>query len=115
MASTLTDAAKASPLGTIKRSTIDIASASGDQTILAGVEGKRLVVLAYIVSSSVDNGLTWKSESESVSGKIEVGALIPGGASYCPVGHFATGVGEDLILEVESTADVGGHIVYQES
>ena len=99
----------------IKHAVINTAGADSDE-VVAAVSGKRIRVLAYVLSASAAATLTWKSATTAISGGLEfVGAaLVPFSAGFCPVGHFQTAAGEALNLESDAAGDFDGHLVYIE-
>jgi hypothetical protein len=97
-----------------------IEATSGDNVIVAGstYPNKQIRVLSYTVLSDADVSLTWKSDTTGLSGAMPIAAkggitatsnfLAPGG----PLGLFQTKSGEDLVLNLSGTANVGGHLTY---
>ena len=86
------------------------ASSSGDNTIVAGVLGKRIVVLLYTLVCSDAVTVTWEASGGSVlSGPCAFAAN--GGISVpqAEFGHMATPVGEALVLDLSGAVQVGGH------
>lgn len=104
----------------MKTAKIDATSA-GDNVILAGVVGKRIRVLAYILAISNNSYIRWKSGTTPISGEmhmsggsnmaIHMGDQWPGGG--LPV--LVTEPGEALVLNVGGAVTVGGHMTYMES
>ena len=88
-------------------------SASGDQTIVSGVAGKRIVVHNYLIVAGAAVTVRWKSGATNKSGPI---ALAANGGVSAPGGienrWFATGIGEDLVLNLGGAVAVGGHVAY---
>lgn len=89
------------------------ASSSGDNTIVAGVAGSRIVVLSFLLVAAAAVAVTWESGGGTVlSGPKAFGAN--GGA--CPAvdegGMFATVAGEALVLNLSGAFQVGGYVKY---
>jgi hypothetical protein len=103
----------------MKFAKIDI-STTGDSTIVAAVDGVKIRVITYVVSSDINTKIKFKSASTDLTGPMSVGAytnifngntdLMPGGL----VGVLETQPGEALIISSTVAAAVGGHIVYKE-
>ncbi len=93
--------------------TIAITAASGDQTILSAVSGKKIRVLGYALVTDTASALTWESGgSTAISGAMTFAAN--GGISAVPSkwGWVETLSGESLVLNVGTAATVGGHVTY---
>jgi hypothetical protein len=92
------------------------ASASGNNTVVAAVAGKKIRVLAYTL---VANGTVTAKFQSGAGGADLSGAkamttntvLSP---SYCPVGHFETAAGALLNLSLGGAVAVSGHLTYVE-
>jgi hypothetical protein len=103
----------------MKTAIID-ANTSGNYVVLTGIPGKRFRVYAYILFTAANNYFIWKSGATALSGQLHMSASSsaavhlgdnwPGGGM--PV--LQTGDGEDLILYLNGSHVVGGHITYQE-
>ncbi len=88
-------------------------SAGGNNTIVAAVPGKNIIVLLYVVVCAATVALTWESSG---------GLILDGPCNFLdhsgisvPMstnGHFQTVKGEGLILNLSSPVQVGGHLVY---
>ncbi len=97
------------------------ATASGDNTIKAGVAGKAIIVLSLVVIANGDNTITWKSGSTAVSGPMTTIAAsgYAEAANAGPPGNMlqnailVCGVGENLILNLAAAGVVGGHGTFQ--
>jgi hypothetical protein len=89
------------------------ASASGNNTIVAAVGGKKIKVLQYKVVVSANVTVTWESSGGSVlDGPCAFAANGGEAPPYCPVGHFDTLTGEGLVMNLSSAVQVGGHLKY---
>lgn len=89
-------------------------SSSGDQTIVAAVTGKRLLVLAYNYMANGTVNVKWRSNTTDLTG---LGYLIANTGKVAPfsqVGWFKTAVGEALNLNLSASVAVGGEVVYAE-
>ena len=92
---------------------ITITAASGDQTILSAVSGKKIRVLGYALVTDTASALTWESGgSTAISGAMTFAAN--GGIAAPPSkwGYIETLDGESLVLNVGTAATVGGHVTY---
>lgn len=84
-------------------------STDGDTPVLAGVEGKRIYVVAYTFLTADATIVTFKRDSTVLSGPLDCAANQQVEASYNKDGHFATGNGEALVMNNDSAVVVGGH------
>ena len=90
-------------------------SASGDNTVVAAVPGKKVRVLKYAMVAAAAVTAKWKDgASTDASGPMALAAN--GGLSdgYCPVGLFETSPGNALVLNLSAAVSVAGHITYVE-
>lgn len=89
------------------------ASASGDNTVVAGTSGMQIVVLQYTIVASAAVTVTWESSGGAVLGGPMAHAANGGVATpYNPTAHFVTTSGEGLVLNLSSAVQVGGHVSY---
>jgi hypothetical protein len=93
-------------------------SSSGDLTVAAAVQDKRIVVLSYVVINSVATAqnVTWKSGSTALSGAIGLPSSIGGGiaiASQDPCPVLATAKSQALILTVGAATAIAGHVSFR--
>ena len=93
------------------------ASASGDNTVVAAVAGKKIRVLAAVtVMTGTTVSQTWKSANggTAISGAMTPlqGGVIP--LPYNPLGWFETIAGQLLNLSLGGAQAVGGAVVYVE-
>lgn len=96
------------------------ASASGDNTIVAAVSGKRIKVVAFHLSFSAPVNAKWKSGAGT-----DLSGLYYGGTATSSIGeaapmlaakqqaHFETERGEALVLNLSGAVPVGGHVLYE--
>lgn len=96
------------------------AASSGDNIIAAGMAGRKIRLLTYLLSSTGDNTVTFKDGSVSVglSGQMQVikgtplsmneGPLIPGG--QCSL--METSPSNPLVINLASSVPLGGHCTY---
>lgn len=91
------------------------ATASGDMTVVAATVGKKIRVLKYTigpVSAAVNaffKGTTLGAISSTKNFSINGGC----DGSYCPQGHFLdTNAGDDLKINLSTTANVGIDVLY---
>lgn len=89
------------------------ASSSGSNIVVAGVTGKRIVVLKYKRIASAAVTATWQSSGGVV---LDGPCALPanGGEVETTVapGHFSTYPGESLVLFLNSAVQVGGNLHY---
>lgn len=99
---------RSSPL----RATVN-ATASGVNTIVAGVDGKQILVLQYVLVASGVVTVSWESEDGTVIGG-PMSFESSGGAAppFNPVGQLETKVDEALVLYLSDAVQVGGHVQY---
>jgi len=88
------------------------ASASGDNEIVAGVEGKKIRVLRWGLSASDEVSAVWRSGSTDVTGPRTLPKYAAVGGAYCPVGLMETAAGESLNLNLSAAVAVGGELTY---
>jgi len=96
------------------------ATASGDNTVVAAGGTNRLIeVLQYTFITDTDVTVRWKSGSNNISGPMPVSASggIVSVAAPAIAGDFGvllrTNANEALVLNLSTTATVGGHITYR--
>lgn len=87
---------------------------NGDNTIVSAVSGKKIRILSYMFISSGSVTATWQSNATNISGPMPLIASTGVSAGYNPKGHFETLAGEDLQINQNSTAILGGHLIYVE-
>lgn len=94
-------------------------ASSGDQTIIAAVTGKAIVVLNYVLNNSAATAqtVTWKSGSTAISGAItspasSLQSSYSVGVSGGPYPVLATNAGEALVLTLSASTQVSGHLAY---
>jgi hypothetical protein len=96
---------------------VDNGAASGDLTVLAGVAGKAIRVLNYVLVSPSTVAVIWKDGGTALTGAMTIPAqgLWPGYASFGAgqsAGHFDTSSGNNLVLNVGSAVQVSGYVNY---
>ena len=89
---------------------IDTAS-SGDNTIVTGVAGTKLVVYSIVAIVGAANNLIWKSGSTTIIGSCELAA---NGGYHLEslVGVCETADGENLIINLSGAVQTGGTVTY---
>jgi hypothetical protein len=90
------------------------ASASGDNTVVAAVVGKKIRVNNYLIVAAAAVSATWKSgASTSKSGALPLaangGVAAPGDEK---TRWFETAPGEALVLNLSGAVLVAGHVTY---
>lgn len=92
------------------------ASSSGDNTIVAAVAGKRILVLnfGFIVAAAVTVRFENGAGGTALTGPMEV--IANGGSiwNFSEVGWFQTSVNTLLNLELSGAVSVGGALAYVE-
>lgn len=91
-------------------------STSGDHEIIAGVDGKRLIVIAgnFIAADTVVLCIRSLESATEMAGPY---ALFEGTGEVlneCKYGHFATEVGEGLNFNTDAAEVIGGCLTYVE-
>ena len=101
---------------------IDAAS-NGDNTIVAGVTGFKVRVLAYVLCVDTTMTVQWYSGAASggtkLSGAMTLTAGTPLSSGPCPLsgggqqlGHFETASGTLLNLSLGGAHQASGHLIY---
>ena len=90
------------------------ASSSGATTIVAAVAGKRVYILRWSLSSNGTVNANWQSHTTTgtATGLHYLTQFATAGGAYCPLGIFATAVGEALDLNLSAAIAVGGELTY---
>jgi len=92
------------------------ATTNGDNTIVAAVAGKKILVIFYLLIADAAVGAAF----EDGAGGTELSGQLPFAANggvvtgYCPVGVFKTSTNTLLNLETDAIANVRGHLTYVE-
>ena len=91
-------------------------TASGDNTVVAGVTSKNIYVLAGLVVASAVTNVKWWSTSTAgtaLTGLLTLAPNVGFQIPYCPFANFATpSTGQALVLNTSANGTVGGWIVY---
>lgn len=97
------------------------ASASGNNTIISAVTGKKIRVLGYTHTASTAVIVTWKSgTTTAISGPMHFATdgsrqgISGAGTFMAEYGVMETAVGEALVISLSGVATVGGHLIYRE-
>lgn len=106
------------PGAEVKHATISAAS-SGDNTVVAAVSGKRILVLQVklIADSAVDARFEDGAGGTELAGPAKLGTSSDSGGyvlNFSPVGWFKTSANTLLNLELSAAVQVSGVIAYQE-
>ena len=89
---------------------IDTAS-SGDNTIVTGTTGNKIIVYSVAAIVGSDNDLIWKSGSTVIMGKCELAAN--GGYHFeSMLGIMEAASGENLIINLSSNVQTGGTVTF---
>jgi hypothetical protein len=101
----------------MKYAKIDAQSA-GSNTVVAAVTGKRILVLQYTATASVNLDGYFASNATAITGPIYLGSHGTTMAAYGAVtpaglvGLFRTEIGEALNIVLSGAGNVGGHLTY---
>lgn len=92
------------------------ATASGATKIVDAVSGKKIRVLAYVLTTSAAANVKFQSHTTPTDLTSYKYLAANGGAvaNFNPTGWFETVLGEQLDINVSATANVGVDIVYVE-
>ena len=101
--------------GTTKKAVIDI-SASGDNTVVAAVAAKKLVVTSICLIAAGTVTLTVKSGAAgtAITGPLPLAVNTGFSSGFDPAGHFQTAAGALLNLSLSAAVAVGGWLTYIE-
>lgn len=88
-------------------------STSGDNPLVSGVVGQRIVVTGYTLIARSPVDVRWKSDSNNKSGLLPLLASVGASPAYNPRGAIICGVGEDLVLNLSDAIYVGGHFTFE--
>ncbi len=87
---------------------------AGGINVVAGVAGKKIRVLAYLVVANGAETFKWRSGTTDLMGYMTLVAGKPNVGIYSSRGHFETVAGEPLNARAQSAAQSSGFVVYQE-
>ena len=92
------------------------AAASGDNTLVAAVTGKKLRVLSLSLVSTAEQTVRFESGASgtALTGQMELGANVPLVLPFNPEGWFETAAGALLNLELGGANAVAGSLSYVE-
>ncbi len=88
-------------------------SSSGDNTLIAGVVGKRIVVLGYTLIAGDIVNVQWKSAANKLSGVLTLIGSTGASPATNPRGVLICNPGESLKLNLSLAIYVGGHLTYE--
>jgi len=94
------------------------ASVAGDSIVIPGMANKKIRVLAYLITSSNQNMVKWKSGSTEISGELHIpsgGNIVIHMGDLWPSGGLPAlecGIGENLVINIQQSQSIGGHITY---
>lgn len=94
------------------------ASASGNNTVVTGVAGRRIRVLGFALSFSGSVNAKWNDGTSDMTGLYYGAANVQVASPPLPninptiCGHFVCAAGGNLILNLSGATAVGGHVVY---
>jgi len=99
----------------IKYAAIDAAT-SGDNTLVAAVEGKKIRVLDYVFIAAGTVNVRFESGASgtALTGQMNFIANTGVAPGFTPIGHFETAAGALLNLELSGAVSVDGHLAYIE-
>ena len=100
---------------TVKHAVIDNAT-SGDNTIVAAVPGKKIVVLQLLLISAGTMTVRFESGASgtALTGQMSVQDSTGFRLEFSPIGHFETSVGTLLNLELSAATSADGYLKYIE-
>jgi hypothetical protein len=89
------------------------AALAGENIVVAAVEGRKILVMQYVLIVSGAVLVSWQSSGGAVKGG-PMSFASQGGAAppFNPLGQVETDVGEGLVLYLSGPVQVGGHIQY---
>ena len=95
---------------TLSFAKIDTAS-SGDNTIVTGVSGQKIIVYSVAVIVGTANNIIWKSGSTTIMGSCELAAN--GGYHFeSMLGIMEAASGDNLIINLSAAVQTGGGVTY---
>lgn len=89
-------------------------SSSGDNTIVSAVTSKVIVVLSYVIvaDGAVAAKFLNNTAGTAVTGAMSLAANGGVAAPFSPAGHFVSGSGQPLVLNLSAAVGVRGHLTY---
>jgi len=115
-AQTTLEVSQMSSLGTIATPQFAVinTSSTGDTTIVALVSGKVIRVLSYVIvaDGAVAAKFTSGTAGTALTGAMSLSANGGVAAPFNPVGHFQTGSGVALVLNLGAAVGARGHLTY---
>lgn len=102
------------PIGGLIRVAVN-SSASGDNTLVAGVAGYQIAVREFaLVPAGAVNATIKSGASTALTGAMPLGggALAGLTGGYSPADHFLTNAGDPLVLNLSSAVAVTGYLIY---
>jgi hypothetical protein len=85
----------------------------GDNVLVSGETGKRIVVMAYTLIARTTVDVRWKSGSVARSGLLPLIDSVGASPAYNPEGVIICAPGDNLVLNLSGSVYVGGHITYK--
>lgn len=96
----------------VRFASVDVATA-GDNTIVAGVAGRRIQLVHYLLNPQGAVNLFWR---DGAGGAALSGTIVFGAAGFLDTGNaeglLATSDGNALVLNLSGAVQVSGHISY---
>lgn len=93
--------------------TIINANSAGDTTVVSAVTNKKIRVVAFAVVAAGTVDVRFKSGNTDITGSMRL--LEAGGIAHAfEGGLFETAVNQALLINLSSSVQVGGYVVYQE-
>lgn len=90
------------------------ASTSGDTNLVAAVVGKKIRVLNVILMANGTVNVKFRTADTDITGLLYLVANTGFAPGYNNTGHFETGVGEPLDINLSGAVAVGGWLSYIE-
>ena len=101
------------PIGGLIRVAVSV-SASGDNTLVAGVAGYQIAVREFaLVPAGAVNATIKSGASTNLTGAMPLGGSLAGlTGDYSPADHFLTNAGDPLVLNLSAAVAVNGYLIY---
>jgi len=87
-------------------------SGSGDNEVVAGVAGMKILVISWGFSAHGDTTATWRSNTTPISGPRPLTRYASAGQARNEFGNLETASGESLNLHLSDAVMVGGNLTY---
>lgn len=95
-----------------QRAVVSISSASGDRTVITGLSGKTISVYGFDLSLSATTSVTLKCGSTALTGAMPMNAWSKP-VTQAPA-YFVCAGGSNLVINLGTSASMGGVIFYRQ-